>query len=173
MSRNLLITICFTIVVISACGGASNSNSAPATPSPKSNALLVADSEGDFQQEDDFPNTMRAEVRETVTDTVKAKLPSWTIKGIATEPYQHNVFWVAVDIEKAGKSVVINLVVKRFFPESGNAYWKAILANESLKQQLHNMNDAQVWKKLNEATDEIETLKNPPAEDEGERPDPY
>jgi hypothetical protein len=116
---------------------------------------------------------MRAEVRQTVSETVKAKLPSWTIKGLAIEPYQNNVFWVAADIEKGDKSVVINLVVRKFFPESGNAYWKAILENESLRQQLHNMNDADIWKKLNEAKDEIETLNNPPEVDEAERPDPY
>src|SRR5687768_5173115 len=150
MSRSLLITICCTLVAVSACGGASNSGSPSPTPTPKSNAVLVAESEGDFQQKGDFENTMRAEVRETVGETIKSKLPSWTIKGIATELYHGNVFWVAVDIEKAGKSVVINLVAKKFFPESGNAYWKAILATESVKQQLHNMNDADIWKKLNE-----------------------
>jgi hypothetical protein len=35
------------------------------------------------------------------------------------------------------------------------------------------MNDADIWKKLSEAKDEVESLKNPPEVDEGERPDPY
>jgi len=165
--------LCSALFVLSACNPASNSNNASPTPTPKSNAVVAAESESDFQEQPDYENHMRAEVRQTVSETVKAKLPSWTIKGLAIEPYQNNVFWVAADIEKGDKNVVINLVVRKFFPESGNAYWKAILENESLRQQLHNMNDADIWKKLNEAKDEIETLNNPPEVDEGERPDPY
>jgi hypothetical protein len=165
--------LCSVLIALSGCNSSSNSNNASPTPTPKSKAVVVAESESDFQQQPDFENLMRAEVRQTVSETVKAKLPSWTIKGLAIESYQNNVFWVAADIEMGHKSVVLSLVVRRFFPESGNAYWKVILENESLRQQLHNMNDADIWKKLSEAKDEIESLKNPPEVDEGERPDPY
>jgi hypothetical protein len=165
--------LCSVLLALSACDRGSNSNNASPTPTPKTNAVVVAESESDFQQQPDDENHMRAEVRQAVSETVTAKLPAWTIKGLAIEPYQNNVFWVAADIEKGDKNVVINLVVRKFFPESGNAYWKVILENESLRQQLHNMNDADIRKKLTEAKDEIETLNNPPEIDEGERPDPY
>ena len=62
--------------------------------------LSLLRSESDFQQQPDFENLMRAEVRQTVSETVKGKITSWTIKGLAIEPYQNNVFWVAADIEK-------------------------------------------------------------------------
>jgi hypothetical protein len=165
--------LCSVLFALSACNSGSNGNNASPTPTPKSNAVVVAEIESDFQQQPDFENLMRAEVRQTVSETVEAKLPSWTIKGLAIEPYQNNVYWVAADIEKGNKNVVLSLVVRRFFPESGNAYWKVMLENESVRQQLHNMNDADIWKKLSEAKDEIESLKNPPEVDEGERPDPY
>lgn len=142
----LILSHCIAQRFLCACDRGSNSNNASPTPTPKTNAVVVAESESDFQQQPDDENHMRAEVRQAVSETVTAKLPAWTIKGLAIEPYQNNVFWVAADIEKGDKNVVINLVVRKFFPESGNAYWKVILENESLRQQLHNMNDADIWK---------------------------
>ena len=119
--------LCSVLIALSGCDSSSNTNNASPTPTPKSKAVVVAESESDFQQQPDFENLMRAEVRQTVSETVKAKLPSWTIKGLAIEPYQNNVFWVAADIEMGHKNVVLSLVVRRFFPESGNPYWKLLM----------------------------------------------
>ena len=74
-------------------------------------------------------------------------------------------------LRKGDRNVVLSLVVRGdSFQNLEIAYWKVMLANESLRQQLHNMNDADIWKKLNEAKDEIETLNNPPEVDGGEEP---
>ena len=54
----------------------------------------------------------------------------------------------------------MNLAVRKFFPESGESYWKAVLVDGTLRQQLHDMNDADLLKQLNDAKDELESLRN-------------
>lgn len=163
MDRPLSVVLSLLLLTLAAC---SSDKAASPTPRPKPAGVVVAESESDFQEESDWNNETRAEVRQTVSDTIKAKLPAWVLKGISTEPYHNNVYWVAVDIEKNGRSVVLNLVARKFFSESGSPYWKVVLADTTLKAQLHSMNDADTWNKLNEAKEEIENLRNPPVEDD-------
>jgi len=129
---------------------------------PPTSSKDVADKEEEFQSDNDVDNRMRSQIRSAVVEFVKSNLPNWKLKGVSTELYQFNVFWVAADIEKDGHGLVLNLAVRKFFPESGEAYWKVVPLRKTLEDQLHDMNDAAQLKKLNEATEA----------DEG-RPDPY
>jgi hypothetical protein len=120
----------------------------------------------------DWDNVIRAEARQAVTEFLNNKLPAWKINGLSSTVFEDGVVWVAVDIERDGKGGVLNLAVRKFFPESGEPYWKAFLLDKSLKQQLHAVADAEVWKKLNDAKEEIENLQNPPDNEDREPPDP-
>ena len=172
MNRNvLLLTLLLAISLNSACTN-SESNNTNASPSPESPAAHAAKSEADFQMFGDLENTVRKEARQAVTEFIASKLPAWKIKGMSSKVFEDNIVWVAVDIEKDGKGGVLNLAVRKFFPESGEPYWKAFLLDNTLKQQLHAMADAELWKKLNDAKQELEDLQNPPDSEDREPPDP-
>ena len=150
--RRIVLVAAIFLAGLTACNSASQTTNT----SQKERDVQVAESEEEFQSDVDIDNEIRAEVRQSTADFVKAKLPNWTLKGVSSELYQFQVYWVAADIEKDGRSVVLDLVVRKFFPEAGgNPYWKVVSLRKTLEQQLHDMNDADVWKQLNEA-------KNPP-----------
>jgi len=160
-------------MLLTACSNpATNSAHSSPSPSPASAINQAAEAESEFQVLGDLDNSVRAEARHTASEFVASKLPTWKIKGLSSQIYQDNVVWVAVDIEKEGKGGILNIAVRRFFPESGEPYWKAFLLDKSLRQQLHDMADADLWKRLNETKEELENLRNPPEYDDREPDDP-
>ena len=171
ISELVLISV-LTLTVSCKDSGSQNANASP-SPSPKTPAEQAAEAEAEFQVFWDADSSIRTEARQTAIAFVARKLPDWKVKGLSSQIHQDNTVWVAVDIEKGGRSVVLNLAVRKFFPESGDSYWKAVLVDRTLRQQLHDMNDADLLKQLNDAKDELESLKNrEPEYDEPERPDP-
>ncbi|HKO96808.1 MAG TPA: hypothetical protein VJU86_07450 [Pyrinomonadaceae bacterium] len=178
--RGILLTASLVLAFsLISCSRSSTERTNEATPTPtaKPKNVEIADSETEFQLTVD--ESSRAEVRQAVADTLGSKLPAWSLKGMASEAYVNGVFWVSADIEKDGRNVVLNLVVQKYFPESGAPYWKVLIANRTLKQRLHYMSDAETWKKLNEVTSELDETKNElenlknPVEDDREPADPY
>src|SRR5688500_15623674 len=136
--REILLPVSLVLVfLIVGCKGSptESANNATPTPTPKSKNVETAESETGFQLGVD--DSTRAEARQAVADTVRSKLPTWFLKGMASEDYMNGVFWVSADIEKGGRNVVLNLVAQKFFPESGAPYWKVLVANHTLKQRLH------------------------------------
>lgn len=150
LSAAALTVVLLSILGLTACEN-SNSTSTNASPAPADASTKVAKSESDFQNEADDEHKIRADVRQATAQFVKANLPSWSLKGISTRAFESNIFWVAADIEKDKRNVVIELVVRKFFPESGAPYWKVVSLRKTLQEQLNDINDADVWKKLEEA----------------------
>jgi hypothetical protein len=130
-------------------------NSAKPSPSPSAedSKARVAREEAKSQGNDYFDRS-RTAVREAASQFVKTELPAWTLKGMASEPFESNVFWVDVDLENGQHKRVLSLVVKQFFPESGKPYWKAFPLDKSHASQLHDARDSRI-----EA--ELEGYKNP------------
>lgn len=149
----LALTVGLLCLGLAGCGNSSSPNkTASPTPTPHDAGVKAAKSEDDFQNEGDDEYRNRAEVRRAVAEFVKAKLPNWTLKGVSATPYQSNVFWVGADIEKDSRGVVVELVARKFFPESGDPYWRVVSLRKTLDGQLHDMSDADTLKRLNEAT---------------------
>ena len=83
---------------------------------------------------------------------------------MASQSYESNVFWVDVDLENGQRKRILSLIVKRFFPESGEPYWKAFPIDRSHASQLHYAHDGETQRQLNEANDKIQRYEN------GEKP---
>ena len=153
------ITICMLAALLAiSCTKLAPKEEQPPTKDP---TTTVAENEYEFQRR--FKgDEMRAEVRKTAADFIKANLPKWNIKGISAQSYENGVFWVDVDIESEGRQRTIGCYVQRFFPEAGEPYWKAMLLRGDLKQRLHSADDAARLRELNNLQDEVDSLKNPP-----------
>jgi hypothetical protein len=54
----MLVTLCFAVLSVCACGGNSDDSNAPATPVHNFNSVLVAESESDFQLGGDFEHQL-------------------------------------------------------------------------------------------------------------------
>lgn len=98
---------------------------------------------------------------EAAISYVKAKLPQWTIKGVASHSYRDNNFWIDIDIENQGRSAVITIYSQKFFPESGEPYWKIVPTNTTLPERLHDMQDTQILEQLRHAENDLEEKGNP------------
>lgn len=171
MYKNILL-LAGVCIFASACkDSATNSVNPAPSPTPLSAAEQVAKAESGFQ-DSYLDDSDRSEARNVASEFIASKLPSWKVKGLSTLVSQDNIVWVAVDIEKDGGGGVLNLAVRRFFPQSGEPYWKAFLSDKSLRAQLHDLADADLWRQLNDAKEELETLKNPPDNDDREPYDP-
>ena len=116
-SRLLFILPCILLV---GCGPAPEKSEPEPTPNP---ATHVARTEANFQTlAPDLDDVSRSEARQTARDFVKTKLPNWSVKGTSAQMYDNKIFWVDVDIENKGASIVVSFYVEKFFPETGNPY---------------------------------------------------
>ena len=146
--------------VLSSCAARKSPDRASPTPTPKSPAQRVAESEAEFQ-EDSADSDLRAEARQAVTDFIKSKAPSWKIKGCSSEAYQNSSFWVAVDLEKDKRIAIAPFLVRKFFPESGDPYWRVIFLRSTFEEQQHALHDADLLKQLNQEKERVQELENP------------
>lgn len=172
--RYLLIVLFLSISFAAAC---KTSKEAPAvattspTPSPaptEDPRTRVAAEEGrsqslDYSADLTFDKS-RPAVREAARQFVATGLPKWTLKGMASQSYESNVFWVDVDLENGQQRKVLSLIVKQFFPESGSPYWKAFSVDRNHASQLHYAHDVEIRRQLDEANDKVQRYEN------GERP---
>jgi len=107
-----------------------------------------------------FPEISRSPVRDAATQFVKTELPTWTLKGISTEAYESNTFWADVDIESGKRNRILSLIVKRFYPDNGDPYWKAFPVSDSRASRIHAAHDAEIKRQLNDTTNELEEYKS-------------
>jgi len=159
-SSNIRLTIILIVFAVSTTCDSFKSNKATPTPTPQSPAQRVAESESEFQQ-DWRDDAVRAEARQAAINFLKAKAPDWKIKGVSSEPYKHGSYWVAVDLEKDKRTAVIPFLVRKFFPESGDPYWRVIFLRSTFEAQEHALHDADLLKQLDEAETKIYELENP------------
>lgn len=172
--RCLLIVLILSISFAAACKASKETAETP-SPSPVPSASPAEDSETRIAREesksqewpgqDERPfDSSRKAVREAARQFVKFDLPKWTLKGMASQAFEANVFWVDVDLENGQQHRVLSLIVKQFFPESGTPYWKAFALDRNHASQLHYAHDAETQRQLEEASDKVSRYEN------GERP---
>jgi len=142
MSR-LVVTAFVGILTLSLMGcdnAASTNTNENANSHPDDPKTHIAQTEQDFQESImDTAGENRTGARIAATEYIKKKLPDWTIKGIASDKYYSWEYWVDVNIAKDDQEQIISLSVKKFFPESGEAYWKARPLTKDVESQMRDM----------------------------------
>lgn len=78
----------------------------------------------------------RMEARQAAAAYAKTVLPDWNVKGMSSREYAGHEFTVYVDIEKGNQKNVLSLDVRRFFPDSGTSYWRAMPIDQKLLSEL-------------------------------------
>ena len=144
---------------VTSCDSSKSARATP-TPTPQSSAERVAESESEFQQ-DWKDDSIRAEARQAAIKFLKTKAPDWNIRGVSSEAYQNGSYWIAVDLEKDKRTAVVPFLVRKFFPESGDPYWRVIFLRSTFEAQEHALHDADLLKQLDEAETRVYELENP------------
>lgn len=121
------------------CGpsSAQNNNKISAEPSPTATTSQANTSTGPFpnEEEEDLLNDeesrrseserLRAEVREKAIEYAQQNFSGWKVKGIITRQTFDKHYQVTLDLEKGSQSKTVQLILRRFFSENGEPYWKA------------------------------------------------
>jgi len=158
MKRIAFIALLFSLGFAAACKASNNppvSSSPSSSPAPTEDAETKTAREEAEAQGDNFRES-RTVARIAAQQYIKAELPEWTLKGMASqESYEQNVFLVDVDVEKGKQHRVLSLIVEQFFTEKGPPYWKASPLDVSHAIQLHYARDASKEQELEDATDKI------------------
>ena len=74
----------------------------------------------------------RAEARAAAGLYAQGLWPSWGVRGITSLTVAGNFYLVGVDITSGGEHRTLNLVVRLYFTEGGDSYWKAEPLTEEL-----------------------------------------
>lgn len=142
-TRSLLLALlCASTLCLSACSESTdNAGIATPTPTPDDPVTRPARLEREFQGwsvigTDDEGKDLTA-ARQAVVDFVKTNLQGWNVKGMSSQVYPGYVFSIDADLEKEDNHLVITFDTRKFFPESGEAYWLAIPASKYRIDRLH------------------------------------
>lgn len=118
-------------------GSAQNNSKTSAEPSPAATPTQANIPKGPFtNEEEDDPSEdedsrrseserLRAEAREKAVEYARQQFPGWKVKGVITRQTFDKHYQVTLDLEKAGQSKTVQLILRRFFSEEGEPYWKA------------------------------------------------
>lgn len=148
MRQTLTLVVLLTVLMLTACENNSSSNvNSSATPTPNP-ATQVAEAEAKFQAESDFDAVFRSEARKAAIEFLKRVAPNWKVKGLSSQPYDPNVFWISADLENGKATAVLLLVAKKFFPENGDPYWRVTAFSSDIDEQLHDLSDDAIQKSL-------------------------
>lgn len=133
----------FSLLLILSCAvscksnSAQNNNKTVAEPSPTAATSQADTPRGPFpNEEEEDPlddeegrrlesERLRAEAREKAIEYAQQNFPGWKVKGIITRPTFDKHFQVTLDLEKGSQSKTVQLILRRFFSETGEPYWKA------------------------------------------------
>jgi hypothetical protein len=143
------------------CQAANNDSAQTATPTPTPDnpATRAARDERDFQGGDVIATREdgqdRTDARLAVTAYVNQNLPGWNIKGMSSQVYPGLVFSIDADLEKSGKRVVVTFDTRKFFPDTGEAYWLPVPVNKYRLDRLHELSDMEILEDLKDAKDQI------------------
>ena len=121
------------------CGSSStqNNNKSSAEPSPTAPASQANISKGHFpNEEEEDPlddeetrryesERLRAEAREKAIEYAQQNFPVWKVKGVISRQTFDKHYQVTLDLEKGNQSKTVQLILRRFFSEKGEPYWKA------------------------------------------------
>jgi hypothetical protein len=131
MKKTLLVLVIISFVFLCGCD-----NSEKPVPPEQSRAKT----EMEFQGTEDSAE-YRAQARQAAVDFLKGKLPKWSVKGTVLHLYWYNTYRVYLDIQQDKERRTLELFVTRFYPDNGEAYWKADTISQSIKDALHDEED--------------------------------
>lgn len=121
---NLLPVVCF-LACVCVAGCATNRRSEVSNTRSGSSATVAEDSGSTEKAKTPF-ELQRADPDQAVRDYVGKTYPGATIKGVSNTYNGGGGDLVAVDLERAGKSSVVPVLVHFFFAEDGQrTYYKA------------------------------------------------
>jgi hypothetical protein len=121
-----LILLSFSI----SCGShsAQDKNQAAPPPSPSVSNNNTS-SDVPFSKEDEYelsedPEVTRKEARQKAIEYAQQNFPGWNVKGIISRSTFDKHYQVILDLEKGNQNKTVQLLLRRFFPEKGEPYWK-------------------------------------------------
>jgi hypothetical protein len=102
-----------------------NANTQQPTPTPEESSPQeeAAYLERRTQRRDTAES--RLHVRQAVVDYVRAHMPQWKVNGVSLVSYTGNLYLAGVDASANRRQQSVNLVVRFYVADSGDAYWKA------------------------------------------------
>lgn len=113
----------FLLLLFLACSVActntatSQSNQSNATPSPTA---------APFSKEDDIVDDaeLRQQARQKAIEYANQNFAGWRVKGIISRKTFDEHYQVTLDLEKGTETKTVQLLLRLFFPETGEPYWK-------------------------------------------------
>jgi hypothetical protein len=124
----------FVLLLIScsvSCASNSAQNNKPAatqeSPAVAGNQTKAADVP--FSKEDEYelsedPESARQEARQKAIEYAQQNFAGWKVKGIISRQTFDKHYQVTLDLENGSQTKTVQLLLRRFFPENGEPYWK-------------------------------------------------
>jgi hypothetical protein len=114
-------------------------SASPPSPSVSSNQNNAA--VAPFSKEDEYSiledsEDSRQAARQKAIEYVHQNFPGWYVKGIISRQTFDKHYQVTLDLEKGDQNKTVQLLLRRFFPEKGEPYWKVepFVAQNSTRQ---------------------------------------
>lgn len=130
MPPRRMLALVLSLAFAASCGGSPPVQRAVATPSPAPESAARPQTpeekigvEEYAAQHYDTPEH-RAQVRQAVSEYVKAQMPGGSVRGVSSYACTGNIYFVGVDISSGRQQRTVNLLVRLFMPDDGKSYWK-------------------------------------------------
>lgn len=120
----------FLLSFLIACGShPQNSDQSASSPSPSVSANNKGVADVPFSKEDEYElaedsELTRQEARQKALTYAQQNFPGWKVKGIISRRTFDKHYQVTLDLEKGDEAKTVQLLLRRFFPEKGEPYWK-------------------------------------------------
>ena len=125
-----LFLLLFALACSVACGteAARNGNQSNTKPSPSPTAQASPSvSNAPFSKEDEFfddETETRQQARQRAIEYARQNFPDWRVKGVISRRTFDEHYQVTLDLEKGKQTKTVQLLLRLFFPENGEPYWK-------------------------------------------------
>src|SRR6267142_34385 len=125
--------IFFALLLIScsvSCASNSDQNNKPAA-AQTSPSVATNQRAGDapFSKENEYelsedPESVRQEARQKAIEYAQQNFAGWHVKGMISRQTFDKHYQVTLDLENGSQTKTVQLLLRRFFPEKGEPYWK-------------------------------------------------
>lgn len=125
-----LFLLSLALVCSVACGteATRNGNQANSKPSPSPTAQTSPSvSNAPFSKEDEFfddQTETRQQARQKALEYIQQNFSGWRVKGVISRRTFDEHYQVTLDLEKGKQTKTVQLLLRLFFPENGEPYWK-------------------------------------------------
>jgi hypothetical protein len=127
--KRFLYLLLLSFSVSCASNSAQNNNQSAAKPSPSVAANQNNASDVPFLKEDEDElaedsDGTRQEARQKAIEYAQQNFPGWHVKGIISRRTFDKHYQITLDLEKGSQTKTVQLLLRRFFPEKDEPYWK-------------------------------------------------